>query len=122
VQAAADSLSGVVRRRVLASDGWFVNDKLFTLVNRQARIVVRLLDEAAQVELLALEGAGHWKLKNRKPMKDWLLLPESMHDDASAIEAWVRRAWQIVRSAPATAGRPKRKAGAAKTRKTRKKQ
>jgi TfoX/Sxy family transcriptional regulator of competence genes len=117
VQAAVESLPGVARRRVLASDGWFVNDKLFTLVTRQARIVVRLLDQAAQDELLAIEGAGQWKIKNRKPMKDWLLLPESMHDDASAIESWVARAWQVVRSAPAASGRAKRKTAAAGTRK-----
>lgn len=118
VQSAVATLSGVVRRRVLASDGWFVNDKLFTLVTRQARIVVRLPDDSAREALLALDGAGYWRIKNRKPMKDWLQLPEAMHDDADAIAEWVARAWSVVRSdQSASSTRKPRKKAAAKRKK-----
>jgi TfoX/Sxy family transcriptional regulator of competence genes len=121
VQSAADELKGVERRRVLASDGWFTNDKLFALVSRQARIVVRLPDEAAAEELLALEGSGHWRIKNRPPFKDWLLLPESMHDDSDAVTTWVTRAWTVARSTqPSAKSKPKRaKTAAAKTKRSR---
>ena len=93
VQEAVDSLSGVERRKALVSDAWFVRGKMFALVTRQARVVVRLTEPAAQAELLALDGASNWQIKNRKPMRDWLQLPEELHDDAEGIALWVKRAW-----------------------------
>lgn len=93
VQEAVDGLSGVERRKALVSDAWFVRGKMFALVTRQARVVVRLTEPVAQAELLALDGASNWKIKNRKPMRDWLQLPEELHDDAEGIALWIKRAW-----------------------------
>jgi TfoX/Sxy family transcriptional regulator of competence genes len=87
---------------MLVSIGWTVNDRVFALVSRQARVIVRLPDESAQRELLAIEGAGPWKFGTRAPPRGWLQLPESMHDDREALETWLHRAWQLGRDAPAT--------------------
>jgi TfoX/Sxy family transcriptional regulator of competence genes len=95
VQEAVAPLAGVTRRRVLRSDGWFVRGSLFTLVNRDARIVVRLDDLAAQDEAHALAGAAGWAIGKKKPMRAWVLLPETFHDDPEAIAGWVKRAWEL---------------------------
>ena len=84
-----------------------VNARTFALVSRQARIVVRLTEESAQQELLALDGAEPWQIGKRKLMRDWLLLPEAMHDDPDAMQEWLKRAWTEARAA---GPRPKRKA------------
>lgn len=110
VQEAVDGLSGVERRKALVSDAWFVRGKMFALVTRQARVVVRLTQPAAQAELLA-GGASNWKIKNRKPMRDWLQLPEELHDDAEGIALWIKRAWT---DAQAQAKPVKKKAAAKK--------
>ena len=108
VAEALASRRGVSRRRVLASDGWFVNGRLFTLVNRQARIVVRLPDQAAQDELLQIRGTGQWTIGAKMPMRGWLLLPESAHDDSALLSAWLTRAFTLAESAPATTPKPRR--------------
>ena len=62
------------------------------LVSRDARIVVKLPDRQAQDALLALAGAECWSIGKKAPMRAWIQLPESMHDDLEALEAWLRRA------------------------------
>jgi TfoX/Sxy family transcriptional regulator of competence genes len=109
VQDAVRQLPGVERRKMLVSIGWMVNQRTFALVNRQARIVVRLAQESARQELLALDGAEPWQFGKRKPLRDWLLLPEAMHDDAEALQAWLKRAWTLAREA---GPKPKRRKAA----------
>jgi TfoX/Sxy family transcriptional regulator of competence genes len=81
------------------------------LVSRQGRIIVKLPDEEAQRELLALEGAEPWRFGRRAPPRGWLQLPESFHDDPEALERWLRRARSLGRdTTSAPAKRKKRKA------------
>jgi TfoX/Sxy family transcriptional regulator of competence genes len=108
VQRVVDKLDGVERRKVLGSDAWFTRGSLFTLVSRQAKIVVRLADEAAQDELLAIPGAALWRIGKKAPMRSWLELPEAMHDDKKALAAWLKRAWAL---APDAKKKPVRKKG-----------
>jgi TfoX/Sxy family transcriptional regulator of competence genes len=100
LQEIIDGFDGVVRRKVLSSDGWFKGGKLFALVTKQARIVVRLPEESAQNELLSLAGASEWKIGKKAPMRSWIQVPERMHDDADALSQWLKRAWFL---APGTA-------------------
>jgi TfoX/Sxy family transcriptional regulator of competence genes len=95
VQRAVDKLEGVERRKVLASDAWFTRGSLFTLVSRDARVVVRLDDAAAQDELLAIPGASMWRIGKKAPMRSWLELPEAMPDDRKLLAAWLKRAWSL---------------------------
>lgn len=100
---AVDRLPGVGQRKMLVSVGWTVNDRVFALVSRDGRIVVRLPDEEARRELEAL-GAKTWTFGSRAP-RDWLVLPETMHDDTDLLRTWVKRAWQIGRDASGPAAR-----------------
>lgn len=103
IQEAVGRLPGVERRKMLVSIGWMVNARTFTLVSRQARIIVRLTDPSAQEELLALDGAERWQIGKRKPLRDWLQLPETMHDDPETLREWLQRAWALAReSGPAS--------------------
>jgi TfoX/Sxy family transcriptional regulator of competence genes len=95
VQSLVGGLKGVSRRRVLASDGWFVGGALFTLVNRQARIVVKVPEVSVQDELLALDGAQMWQIGKKAPMRGWIQLPEEFHDDEPALKQWLERAWTL---------------------------
>ncbi|MET0386457.1 MAG: TfoX/Sxy family protein [Polyangiales bacterium] len=106
VQQVVGRLEGVGLRKLLVSTGWAVNERVFTFVNRQGRIVVRLPDEAAQQALLALDGAEPWRYSQRAPPRGWLLLPESMHDDPDDLRAWLTRAYQLARD---TTPKPARK-------------
>jgi TfoX/Sxy family transcriptional regulator of competence genes len=109
VQQVVQHLDGVGRRKMLVSIGWTVKDRVFALVSRQGRIVVRLPDDDAQRELLRLDGAGPWHYGTRAPPRGWLQLPESMHDDTSALKTWLERAWQLGRDSQA---KPRRRSSA----------
>jgi TfoX/Sxy family transcriptional regulator of competence genes len=117
VSEALASLPGIGRRKMLVSFGWTVKDRVFALVSRQGRVVVRLPDEEVRRELLALDGAGPWKYSAKAPPRDWLLLPESMAEDAEQLRAWLRRAWQLGQDAPAKPARKRPRTAAAPRRK-----
>jgi TfoX/Sxy family transcriptional regulator of competence genes len=106
VQEAVAGLAGVGRRKMLVSVGWAVKDRVFALVSRQGRIIVRLHDERAERELLDMDGAEPWKFGTRAPPRGWVQLPEGMHEDASALREWLGRAWSLGREAPPAAKRP----------------
>ena len=110
VQEIVASYAHLTRRKMLVSDGWFVADKAFALVSRDARIVLRVPDPAVQDELLSLPGAEPWQIKNRAPMRGWIQLPESMHDDEQALSVWLKRAAQLAAALPAKK-RPAKKSG-----------
>lgn len=101
VQEAVAPLPGVGRKKMLVSIGWTVKDRVFALVSRQGRIVVRLPDDDAQKELLAIEGAGPWRWGSRTPPRGWLLLPEDRHDDSAFVTKWIERAFRLGHDAPA---------------------
>jgi TfoX/Sxy family transcriptional regulator of competence genes len=113
VQSLVGGLRGVSRRRVLASDGWFVGGALFTLVSRQARIVVKVPDGGVQDELLALDGAQMWQIGKKAPMRAWIQLPEALHDDEEALKAWLERAWTLNSAGPP---RPSKRRAPSRTR------
>jgi 3-methyladenine DNA glycosylase AlkD/TfoX/Sxy family transcriptional regulator of competence genes len=96
VSAAVRPLAGVGRRKMLVSFGFTVHDRVFALVSRQSRIVVRAPDAEVRAELLKL-GATPWKFSKRAAPRDWLQLPETMHDDSEALAIWLRRAWELGR-------------------------
>jgi TfoX/Sxy family transcriptional regulator of competence genes len=114
VHALVMPFGGVTRRTMFASDGWFVNEKVFTLVSKEGRIVVRLPDPAAQDELLSLAGASMWQIPNKPPMRGWLELPETMHDDETALRVWLRRAASLAAALPAKKRAAKKKTGVPK--------
>jgi TfoX/Sxy family transcriptional regulator of competence genes len=101
VSDAVKDLPGVGRRKLLVSTGFSVNERVFALVSRQGRVVVRLPDEALARELLALEGAEPWKYGSKAPPRGWVQLPEWMHDAPDALRTWLERAWQLGRAEPA---------------------
>jgi TfoX/Sxy family transcriptional regulator of competence genes len=114
VQGIVASYADLTRRKMLVSDGWFVADKAFALVSRDARIVLRIPDPAVQDELLSLPGANAWQIANRAPMRGWIQLPESLHDDEQALRVWLQRAAQLAAALPAKK-RPARKTGVPKS-------
>jgi TfoX/Sxy family transcriptional regulator of competence genes len=107
----------VEKKKMLVSQGWHTGGKVFTLVNRDARIVVRITDPSAQKELLAIRGAAGWQFGDKPPQKAWLLLPEFMHEDHEALASWLRRAYDLTRALQKTAKKP-RKAKARQLKKT----
>ncbi len=102
VEESTRGLAEVVKKRMFGCDAYFVGDGIFALIWKTGRIGVRLTDETAYAELLALEGAEPWGA-GPKQMAHWVLVPEAFHDGDEACEAWVRRAYQQNRGAKAAA-------------------
>jgi TfoX/Sxy family transcriptional regulator of competence genes len=98
----------VEKKKMLVSQGWHTGGKVFTLVNREGRIVVRITDPAVQKELLAIPGAAGWQFGDKPPQKAWLLLPEFMHDDHAALTSWLRRAYDFTLKLQKKAKKPEK--------------
>jgi TfoX/Sxy family transcriptional regulator of competence genes len=104
---AAEGLEGVAVKPAFGSFGFFVDHAIFALAwRRDARVGVKFPDEASFEKAMALPGSVPWA--PRVPMRSWVLLPESFHDDTDALRAWVRMAHEQVRAMPPKKAREKK--------------
>jgi TfoX/Sxy family transcriptional regulator of competence genes len=89
-----ESLTGdlprVTSRRMFGCDAFLASGAIFAMVWREGRIGLRLPD-ALLPELRALPGADAWRHRDMV-VRQWVLVPESFHDDPDGLALWVRKA------------------------------
>src|ERR1041384_7737068 len=91
-QAFADALPDdpiVERKLMFGYPSMYVNGNMVGGVHED-NIVVRL-PEGPRAEALALEGAAPFTPMGR-PMKEYVVLPKTMHADRDALAGWLTRA------------------------------
>ena len=104
-------------RRMFGCDAFLAGGAIFAMVWREGRIGLRLPDDQLP-ELRALPGADPWRHRDMV-VRQWVLVPESFHDDTDGLGPWVRKAHAAALARetsssqkptrPAAARRPKRK-------------
>jgi len=104
-------------RRMFGCDAFLAGGAIFAMVWREGRIGLRLPDDQLP-ELRALPGADPWRHRDMV-VRQWVLVPESFHDDPDGLAPWVHKAHAAALdrgptserkpSRPAPARRPKRK-------------
>ena len=92
-------LDAVEPKQLFGCDGYFANGNIFGLVWKEGRLGLRLTDDADREELLALEGAGPWKV-GPMTMKHWVLLPPLWHRQPAKLKQWARKAWASAMERP----------------------
>jgi TfoX/Sxy family transcriptional regulator of competence genes len=111
-----DGLPRVTVRRMFGCDAFLAGGAIFAMVWREGRIGLRLPD-ALLPELRALPGADPWRHRDMV-VRQWVLVPASLHDDADGLAPWVRKAHAAALergpTAPKRAARPGRKASTAR--------
>ncbi len=80
----------VERRKMFGYPCAFVNGNMFTGVFAEL-IMVRLPDEQ-RAELLAIEGAAPFEPMAGRPMKEYVVLPESVLRNERALKGWIDKA------------------------------
>jgi TfoX/Sxy family transcriptional regulator of competence genes len=100
-------LPRVTVRRMFGCDAFLAGGAIFAMVWREGRIGLRLPD-ALLPELRALPGADPWRHRDMV-VRQWVLVPESFHDDADGLVPWIRKAHAAaLERGPATPSRPSR--------------
>lgn len=84
---------------------------IFAAIVDDDRIILKLADEPARAELVALGGAP-WTYQGKMTMKEWIVVPETFYDEPATLEAWAARAYRLAppRKAKAAAKATKRPA------------
>jgi len=101
-------LRGVDVRRMFGCDAFLANGAIFAMVWREGRIGLRLPDDALP-ELRAIPGADPWRHRDMV-VRQWVLVPESFHDDPDGLAPWVHKAHAAAMDrGPAAAGRRPRR-------------
>ena len=95
------------RRQMFGYPAGFVNGNMFAGLHEE-RFVVRLGD-ADRARLLAVDGATTFEPMKGRPMREYVVLPRSILDDAAELSRWLGRALAHGAALP-----PKAKKGAAK--------
>ena len=83
-------LPDVTVRRMFGCDAFLARGAIFAMVWREGRIGLRLPDELLP-EVRALPGADPWRHRDMV-VRQWVLVPESFHEDAEGLGPWVRKA------------------------------
>ena len=100
-------LPRVTVRRMFGCDAFLADGAIFAMVWREGRIGLRLPD-ALLPELRALPGADPWRHRDMV-VRQWVLVPESFHDDADGLAPWIRKAHAAaLERGPAAPRRPSR--------------
>jgi len=112
-------------RRMFGCDAYLAGGAIFAMVWREGRIGLRLPDDLLP-ELRALPGADPWRHLDMV-VRQWVLVPESFHDDTDGLAPWVHKAHAAAldrgpasgkRSLrPAKTGRPPRRVATTRARK-----
>jgi hypothetical protein len=88
----------VERRAMFGFPAAFANGQLFTGLH-QADLMVRLGDDE-RAALLALPGAKRFEPMPGRPMREYAVVPASMHADRRALRGWMKKALAYVSSLP----------------------
>src|SRR5215470_4716384 len=83
-------LPQVTVRRMFGCDAFLAGGAIFAMVWREGRIGLRLPDELLP-ELRSLPGSDPWRHRDMV-VRQWVLVPESFHDDSDGLGPWVRKA------------------------------
>jgi TfoX/Sxy family transcriptional regulator of competence genes len=108
-EAGVDGLPGVDQKRMFGCDGFFREGTIFGLIWKEGRIGLKLPEPQAFEEAMALPGSIPWTAGNMT-MSQWVLVPESFHQDKATLFGWIRRAHTLAATAP----KPAKKAAAKK--------
>lgn len=92
------------RRSMFGYPAGFVNGNLFSGLFQDS-LFVRLA-EPERRELLAIEGSAPFEPMAGRPMREYVVLPMEMLEDAETTRAWIRRAFQYGAALPAKTRRP----------------
>lgn len=105
---AAATLPDVRPRKMMGAYTLFSDHGIFAIVLSDQRIALRLPDEAAYQAMAATLGSEVWRFEpDSKPVKHWLRIPASFHNDPDQLAGWVRRAYELSLQQP-TSKRGKR--------------
>lgn len=100
----AEALGGlplVTRRGMFGHPAAFAAGQIFVVVGDEDRICVRLPEEKAFAEAMALPGAGGFDPgHDGRPMRHWVLLPGTMLDEPRELAEWVKRAHVLALKGP----------------------
>lgn len=106
-------------RAMFGGHGLFApNGGMFAGIVTDDEIVLKLADEGAREELVALGGHA-WVYDGKMTMKEWIVVPERFYDEPQTLAAWARRAHALAPPKGAKgakrAAAPARKAAAKRT-------
>ena len=84
---ALDGLSGVRWKRMFGCDAAFRDGNIFALVWKEGRLGLKFPQEQEFEARIGVSGSDRWAPGGRQT-KHWVLLPESVAEDAAELRAW----------------------------------
>lgn len=82
-------------RAMFGGHGLFApNGGMFAGIVTDDEIVLKLADETARDELVALGGHA-WVYDNKMTMKEWIVVPDRFYDEPRTLAEWAARAHKL---------------------------
>jgi TfoX/Sxy family transcriptional regulator of competence genes len=111
-QALIDAFDAVVpgppaqRRQMFGYPAAFVNNNMFMGLFQESMMV--RLPEDLRDDLLKQHGAKVFEPMPGRPMKEYIVLPQTLIADRATLSEWVAKSFEYAASLPSKAGRSKR--------------
>jgi len=113
-QETAQRLEAIVRpyacqkKPMFGHDVFWVNGNMFAGVF-QRLIFFRLSPQDQREFLGTFKGAKQFEPMEGRPMKDYVVVPETVLGDKATLDEWMRRSYEFTKSLPAKKPKPKEK-------------
>jgi TfoX/Sxy family transcriptional regulator of competence genes len=97
------------RRMMFGCPAYFVNDPMFAGVHQDS-VILRLSEADRKALLAECDEAAPFEPMPGRPMREYLVVPESLCGDRTAFAGWLERSFGYARSLPP---KPAKESGAA---------
>jgi hypothetical protein len=99
---------GVERRKMFGYPCAFVNGQMF-MGCHQANDMILRLSESDRAAFLSLDGAHQFEPMPGRPMREYVVAPDWMKENAAEFEKWIGRALAYASGLPPKEKEPRRK-------------
>ncbi len=96
------------RRMMFGCPSYFVNDNMFAGLH-QDRPILRLSPQDRESILSRWDEATIFEPMAGRPMREYVVVPESLYNDAAAFQEWLDRSFSYASSLPPKASKGKKK-------------
>jgi TfoX/Sxy family transcriptional regulator of competence genes len=96
------------RRMMFGTPAYFVNDNMFAGLHED-HFILRLSESDRKALADACDEATQFEPMPGRPMREYMVLPEELYSNPSALEEWLARSFSYVSALPPKAPKAKKK-------------
>lgn len=96
------------RRMMFGTPAYFINDNMFAGLHED-HFILRLSKADREALVETFDEATQFEPMPGRPMREYMVLPEALYNDAATLQDWLGRSYDYASSLPPKAPKAKKK-------------